>query len=57
MNGKNIKVWLVSHDTTQKQLADTLGLSAKTMNTYCNGVAPKWMQYALIGLSIELSEG
>ena len=54
MQGNDLKIWLVVNGYNQTKLAEALGLSLKTVNSYCNGKSPKWLKFALIGL---LSEG
>jgi len=50
MKGDDIKIWLIQNKTTQKQLAESFGLTRRTLSTYCNGIAPKWFKFALNGL-------
>jgi len=50
MTAHDLKIWLVTHSYTQKQLAMALGVTDKTINTWANSKPPHWLQYALNGL-------
>ena len=50
MTGHELKIWLVTHGYTQKQLATALRVMEKTVNTWANGTPPYWLQFALVGL-------
>lgn len=59
MTGHDLKVWLATNKMSRKQLAKKLGITYNTMNTYCNGTPPKWLKFALNGITAtsELNEG
>ena len=57
MTSHDLKVWLTVHSMTQAQLAAHLRTTNNTINLYCNKRPPYWMQYALLGLEIELNKG
>ncbi len=50
MTAHELKIWLTTNGYTQKQLAEALGVTVKTMNTWCNATPPKWLELALVGL-------
>ena len=47
MNSHDLKIWLVTNQMTQTQLAEVLGLSTNTISNYCTNKPPKWLKFAL----------
>ena len=50
MTAHDLKIWLVTHGYTQKTLAEALGVTEKTVNTWANNRPPQWLGFALVGL-------
>ena len=50
MTAHELKIWLVTHGYTQKTLAEALGVTVGTMNTWANNRPPQWLEFALDGL-------
>ena len=57
MNAKDLKIWLVTNDHTQITLAQALGLTPRTIGTYCRSKPPKWLKFALMGLELASKQG
>ena len=57
MNSKDLKIWLVTNDHTQKSLSKVLGLTPRTIGTYCRSKPPKWLKFALTGLEVASKQG
>lgn len=54
---KEFKIWLATHELTQLQVAQKLGITDRTITVYNgNGRYPLIFQYALKGLENELQE-
>ena len=47
MNGTKLKIWLLENEITRSELAEKLGITERTLSTYCNNVGPKWLEFAL----------
>lgn len=57
MTHKDFKHWLIDNDLTQKQVAEKLGITDRTISVYNNNQRyPKQFQYALIGLAKTLND-
>lgn len=57
MNSKQFKIKMIELDINQKQLAEKLGVSLKTVNSVCNKpTIPLLYQWALKGLEFEASK-
>lgn len=52
MNNTDLKIWLIAHNYSREQLANELGQSRRTIDTWCgsNGKPPKWLALALNSL-------
>lgn len=50
MTGHELKIWMVTHHHTQVTLAKALGVTVRSISTYCNNKPPKVVVLALKGL-------
>lgn len=58
MKTKDIADWRLILGMTQGQLAESLGVTIRTVNNWENSrtPVPPWLEFALIGLSVKLEE-
>ena len=53
MTAHELRIWLVTNHHTQITLAEALGLTPRTIGTYCRSQPPKWLKFALTGLEVK----
>lgn len=55
MTNEQLTLWLTRHNLTQAQLADILGVTAKTVSTWRTKGFPRWLPVALKGIEMNQS--